>query len=621
MKKILGISAFYHDSAAALTVDGKVLAAAQEERFTRIKHTPDFPVNAIKYCLEEGGFSIDELDAIVFYDKPLLKFERLLETYYTFAPKGLLSFLKAIPIWLNEKMFLKKLIFDGLKEVEKYERKKVKLLFSSHHLSHAASAFFVSPYKESATLTIDGVGEWNTTTIGFGSGNKIEIKKELNFPHSVGLLYSSFTYFLGFTVNSGEYKLMGLAPYGNPNSKQTKEFVKIIKKNLVDIKEDGSIWLDQKYYNYATGLKMIREKKWTELFSLPTRKPEADIEQHHCNLAMAIQQVTEEIVIKMAKEAKRITNSENLCLSGGVALNCVANGKLLKEKIFKNIYIQPAAGDAGGALGAALAVNYMYFDRERKVNEVNDKMFGSYLGPDYSSKEIELMNRKVKAVYKKYDDTSELYKFIASKISEGNVVGWFQGRMEFGPRALGNRSILGDARNPEMQKKLNLKIKYREGFRPFAPSVLNEDTKKFFDLDFASPYMLLVAPIKKEKRKKLPNNYFELPLWKRLYVERSEVQSITHLDFSARVQTVHKETNLRYWELINEFKNQTGYGLVVNTSFNVRGEPIVCAPKDAYRCFMSTEMDYLVINDFVYCKTEQPDWENKEKWIVKFKKD
>ena len=621
MKKILGISAFYHDSAAALTIGGEIIAAAQEERFTRIKHTPDFPTNAIKYCLEESGLSIDELDAIVFYDKPLLKFERLLETYYAFAPKGLISFLKAIPVWLNEKMFLKKLIFDGLKEVETYEKSKVNLLFPEHHMSHAASSFFTSPYQEAATLTIDGVGEWNTTTIGLGIDNKIEIKKELNFPHSVGLLYSAFTYFLGFTVNSGEYKLMGLAPYGNPNSEQTKEFIKIIKENLVDIKDDGSIWLNQKYYNYATGLKMIREKEWVKLFSISVRKPEADIEQYHCNLAMAIQKVTEDIIIKMAKEAKRVTNSNNLCLSGGVALNCVANGKLLKEKIFDNIYIQPAAGDAGGALGAALAANYMYFDEERKVNAEEDKMSGSYLGPNYSSKEIELMSRKTKAVYEKYDDYTKLTKSIASKIAEGNVVGWFQGRMEFGPRALGNRSILGDARNPDMQKKLNLKIKYREGFRPFAPSVLYQENQKYFDLEVASPYMLFVAPIKEERRKKLPENYFDLPLWERLYHERSDIQSITHLDFSARIQTVHSETNPRYWELINEFKNQTGYGLVVNTSFNVRGEPIVCTPYDAYRCFMSTEMDYLVINDFVFSKTEQLDWENKEKWMIKFKMD
>lgn len=621
MKKILGISAFYHDSAAALTVGGEVIAAAQEERFTRIKHTPDFPVNAIKYCLEEGGLNIDELDAIVFYDKPLLKFERLLETYYAFAPKGLASFLKAIPVWLKEKLFFKKLIFDKLKEVEKYDKKKVKLLFSEHHLSHAASSFFASPYKKSAILTIDGVGEYNTTTISFGIGNKIEMKKELNFPHSVGLLYSAFTYFLGFTVNSGEYKLMGLAPYGNPNSEEVEKHIRTIKTELISIKDDGSIWLNQKYFNYATGLRMIKEVKWAKLFSFPIRKAESDIEQHHCNLAMAIQKVTEEIVTKMAIEAKRITNSDNLCLAGGVALNCVANGILQKERIFNNIYIQPAAGDSGGALGAALAVNYMYFNGERISDEVSDKMSGAYLGPDYSEKEIILMNRKVKAASEKYTNTKKLNSFIARKIAEGNIVGWFQGRMEFGPRALGNRSILGDARNSEMQKKLNLKIKYREGFRPFAPSVLIESLQDYFDLGIASPYMLFVAPVKDSRRKKLPKNYYNLTLREKLYFERSDLPSITHLDFSARVQTVHKETNPRYWELINEFINQTGYGLVINTSFNIRGEPIVCTPYDAYRCFMSTEMDYLVINDFVYCKTEQPDWENREKWLINFKLD
>ncbi len=621
MKKVLGISAFYHDSAAALTIDGKVIAAAQEERFTRIKHTPDFPINAIKYCLEESGHSIDELDAVVFYDKPMLKFERLLETYYAFAPRGLFSFLKAIPVWLKEKMFLKKQILDGLKDIEEYDRRKIKLLFPEHHLSHAASAFFASPYNESAVLTIDGVGEWSTATIGKGEGNNITIKKELIFPHSVGLLYSAFTYFLGFSVNSGEYKLMGLAPYGNPEAEQTKEFIEIIKANLVDIKEDGSIWLDQKYYNYATGLRMIREKKWKGLFGFPVRKPEAELKQHHCNLAMAIQTVTEEIVLKMAMEAKRITNSDNLCLAGGTALNCVANGKLLRENIFKNIYIQPAAGDAGGSLGAALVAHHMYFEQPRIANEKTDSMHGAYLGPDFSHKEVELMNRKVKANYKKFKYFNEMTSLIAGKLSEGNVVGWFQGRMEFGPRALGNRSILGDARNPEMQKKLNLKIKYREGFRPFAPSVLAESTQDYFDLKADSPYMLLVAPVNETRRAELPDDYYNLPLWERLYHKRSDVQSITHLDFSARIQTVHKETNPRYWELINEFKNQTGYGLVVNTSFNVRGEPIVCTPHDAYRCFMSTEMDYLVINDFVYCKTDQPDWQNKEKWMVKFKMD
>lgn len=621
MKKILGISAFYHDSAAAVSVGGNIIAAAQEERFTREKHTPDFPTNAIKYCLEETGLDIDELDAIVFYDKPLLKFERLLETYYAFAPNGLVSFLKAIPVWLNEKMFLKKLIRDGLKEVGIYNQSKLNLLFTEHHLSHGASAFFPSPYEEAAIITIDGVGEWCTASIGLGKGKNIRIIKELNFPHSTGLLYSAFTYFLGFKVNSGEYKLMGLAPYGNPDSPQVEEYIDIIKSNLVDIKEDGSIWMDQSYFNYATGLRMIKEDKWEALFGFATRKDESDLEQHHCNLALAIQLVTEEIVLKMAKEAKRITGSDNLCMAGGVALNCVANGKLIKEKIFKNIYIQPAAGDAGGAVGAALAIAYINFEEERIINSKYDQMLGSYLGPYFSDKEIEIMNRKVKAVVKKYDNFDDVTKLTASKIAKGDVIGWFQGRMEFGPRALGNRSIIGDARNPEMQKKLNLKIKYREGFRPFAPSVLAEDAQDYFELEEDSPYMLLVAPIKKSRIKKLPTNFNELGLWERLYIERSDIQSVTHLDFSARIQTVHKDTNKRYWELINEFKTQTGVGLVVNTSFNVRGEPVVCNPYDAYRCFMSTEMDYLVINNFVYSKKQQPDWENRNKWRVKFKAD
>lgn len=621
MKKILGISAFYHDSAAALVIGGKVVAAAQEERFTRDKHTPDFPTQSVKYCMEFAGLEMDELDAIVFYDKPLLKFERLLSTYYAFAPKGLPSFLKAIPVWLNEKMFLKKLIYDSFKEVGPFDKKKVKLLFPEHHLSHAASAFYPSPFEESAILTIDGVGEWSTATIGMGRGKEIKILKELNFPHSVGLLYSAFTYFLGFTVNSGEYKLMGLAPYGNPDSEQTKKFESLIKKFLVDIKEDGSIWLDQSYFNYATGLRMVKDEKWKNIFGFPRRDEEEKITQHHCDLALAIQRVTEEIVLKMAQEAKRITGSENLCMAGGVALNCVANGKLLKANIFKNIFIQPASGDAGGSLGAALAVSNMYFEEDRKIIAGQDQLSGSYLGPEYSDKEIELTCRKVKAVYKKYNDLNELVTLIASKITEGNIVGWFQGRMEFGPRALGNRSILGDARNPEMQKKLNLKIKYREGFRPFAPSVLAEDCADYFELGSDSPYMLLVAPLKAKHRLSLPPNYHDLPIWDKLYYQRSTVQSITHLDFSARIQTVHKETNLRYWALINSFKQQTGCGMLVNTSFNVRGEPVVCTPHDAYRCFMSTDMDYLVINDHVFSKTDQPDWENKEKWIVKFKKD
>lgn len=620
--KILGISSFYHDSAAAITVNGEIIAAAQEERFTRDKHTPDFPEYSIKYCLEESGLEIDELDAIVFYDKPLLKFERLLETYNAFAPGGLRSFLKAIPVWLNEKMFLKKLIYDGLKNVGEYDKKKVKLLFPEHHLSHAASAFFPSPFEKSAILTIDGVGEWCTASIGLGDKNDVKILKELNFPHSLGLLYSAFTYFLGFTVNSGEYKLMGLAPYGNPDAKQTAEFVEIIKKKLISIKQDGSIWLDQNYFKYATGLTMVKEKKWKALFGFGRRSEESDLEQHHCNLALAIQQVTEEVVLQMAKEAKRLTGVDNLCMAGGVALNCVANGKLVETGIFKNIFIQPAAGDAGGALGAALTVHHMYFEQKRTTKRSGeDTMKGSYLGPNYSDKEITTMSKKTKAVYQKYDNFNELAAFIAEKIKVGNVIGWFQGRMEFGPRALGNRSIIADACNLDMQKKLNLKIKYREGFRPFAPSVLAEDANDFFKLDVESPYMLLVSKVKDSIRKPLPDNFNDLALWDRLYMQRSELQAITHLDFSARVQTVHATTNPRYYTLIKEVKKQTGYGMVVNTSFNVRGEPIVCTPEDAFRCFMSTEMDYLVINDYVYCKTDQNDWMNRKKWRVEFKMD
>jgi carbamoyltransferase len=621
MKTVLGISAFYHDAAAALLIDGEVVAAAQEERFTRKKHTPDFPVNAIKYCLEYSKVKIDDLDAVVFYDKPLLKFERLLETYYAFSPHGLVSFLKAIPVWAKEKIFLKKLLYEGMEEVGSYDKKKMKLLFSEHHLSHAASAFYPSTFEEAAILSIDGVGEWATTSICHGQGNRIKMLKEIRFPHSLGLLYSAFTYYLGFRVNSGEYKLMGLAPYGNPNSPQTLEYIDKIKKHLVTIKDDGSIWLNQKYFNYATGLRMIKGKKWEQLFGLPVLAADGKTEQKHCNMAFAIQQVTEEIVLKMAREAKRLTGSDYLCLSGGVALNCVANGKLLREKIFKDIFIQPASGDAGGALGAAQMAHYMYFDQPRVLNGESIAKHGFYLGPDYSDVETMMAFKKHNGVYHKKKCFDELCEEVAGYLDKGNVVGWFQGRMEYGPRALGNRSIIGDARNTEMQKKLNLKIKYREGFRPFAPSVLAEDAKEFFDLDTVSPYMLLIADVKDQRRKKVPENYYDLDLWDRLYHERSDVQSITHVDFSARIQTVHKESNPRYHQFIDTFRKKTGYGIIVNTSFNVRGEPIVCTPEDAYKCFMRTEMDYLVVNDFVLKKTEQPDWENRQKWMEKFKAD
>lgn len=621
MKKILGISAFYHDSAAAILQGGIIIAAAQEERFTRKKHTSDFPVNAIKYCLEESGCSVDELDAVVFYDKPLLKFERLLETYYAFAPKGLLQFLTAMPVWIREKMFLKDILHKALAQVEKYDKKKLTLLFPEHHLSHAASAFYPSPFEEAAILTIDGVGEWATASICVGRGNEINMLREMRFPHSVGLLYSAFTYYLGFRVNSGEYKLMGLAPYGNPTSAQTAKFISLIKENIVDIKPDGSIWLNQDYFNYSTGLTMTKDARWEKLFGFPPVAPEGKITQQHCNLAFAIQNVTEEIVIRMAKEAKRLTDADYLCLAGGVALNCVANGKLLKENIFKDIFVQPAAGDAGGALGAAQIAHHVYFEQERKLNGQLDAMNGSFLGPAYSDKEAVQSFKKYKAVYERYDDFDVICNKVADLIDKGNVVGWFQGRMEFGPRALGNRSILGDARNSEMQKKLNLKIKYREGFRPFAPSVLYEETKEYFDLPGSSPYMLLIGDVNRDRRNNLPDNYHELDLWEKLYFVRSDIQAVTHLDFSARVQTVHRETNPQYWQLINTFKNKTGYGVVVNTSFNVRGEPIVCTPEDAYKCFMRTEMDYLVVNNFILTKTDQPDWENREKWMEKFKLD
>lgn len=621
MSKILGISAFYHDSAAALTVDGEVIAAVQEERFTREKHTAVFPREAIKYCLEETGLAIDDLDAIVFYDKPILKFERLLQTYYSFAPKGIISFLKAIPVWINEKLFIKKMIYDGLKEVEKYEKKKLKLLFSEHHLSHAASAFYASPYEDAAILTIDGVGEWCTASIAYGKSSKIEVKQEMNFPHSIGLLYSAFTYFLGFKVNSGEYKLMGLAPYGNPNTEQTIQYINKIKSILIDIKPDGSLWMDQSYFSYATGLKMIKTSKWEKLFDLPKRKEESELTQPYCNLALAIQKVTEEVVIKMARHTQKLTGSKNLCLAGGVALNCVANGELIRENIFENVYIQPASGDAGGALGACWAIHYLYYENIRKVESGKDAMKGAYLGPDFVDKEILSMSKKTKAVFKNFNEDQELYTTISKSLADGKVVGWFQGRMEFGPRALGNRSILGDARNEEMQKTINLKIKFREGYRPFAPIVLKEDANKYFNLTQDSPYMLVVAPVKEDLRIKLPENYQEIPLFERLYIKRSRLQAITHVDFSARIQTVSSETNKPLTELLKAFKRETGESVLVNTSFNVRGEPIVCNPFDAYRCFMSTNMDILVLNNFVYVKSEQPDFENKDKWQVNFERD
>ncbi|UFH56410.1 carbamoyltransferase [Spirosoma sp. KNUC1025] len=615
---ILGISAFYHDSAAALIEDGRIVAAAQEERFTRKKHDPGFPAQAIKYCLQYSGTDINKLDAIVFYDKPLLKFERLLETYYAFAPKGIRSFLMSIPVWLKEKLFLKRLIREELEKIGYNSASKVKLLFPEHHLSHAASAFYPSPFERAAILTIDGVGEWATASICLGEGKNISILKEMRFPHSLGLLYSAFTYFLGFRVNSGEYKLMGLAPYGDPYSPDIERYIKTIKDKLVDLRDDGSIWLNQEYFDYATGLKMVDEGKWEQLFGFPKRQPDDELKDYHCNLGLAIQQLTEEVVLNMGREAKRLTNADALVMAGGVALNCVSNGKLQSAGIFNDIFIQPAAGDAGGALGAALAAYHIYFGKEREVTTERDAMRGSYLGPTFSDLDVELMAVKYKAVAKQFTNFDELSSETAKLLAEGNVVGWVQGRMEFGPRALGGRSILGDPRNAEMQKKLNLKIKYRESFRPFAPSVLAEDCAEYFDYDGISPYMLLVHPVAEKRRMPVPADYASFPLREKLYYQRSDLPSITHIDYSARIQTVHKDTNPRYYQLIDSFKKLTGYGVIVNTSFNVRGEPIVSTPDDAYRCFMRTEMDYLVVGNFLFDKRQQPAWQEKDNWKEEF---
>lgn len=603
MKAILGISAYYHDSAAALLVDGEIIAAAQEERFSRKKHDSSFPINAITYVLNEGGMDSGSISAIAFYEKPYLKFERLMETYHVFAPKGLVSYLSAMPIWIKEKLFMKKNI---RKELKPFGLEKTLMLFPEHHLSHASSAFFPSPFDEAAIITIDGVGEWATTTIGRGIGNEITIQCELPFPHSVGLLYSAFTFYCGFRVNSGEYKLMGLAPYGDPGSAEKETFKRKTVSELVDIRPDGSLLLNMEYFDYATGLKMVAEKKWERLFGLPRRSFDGDISKSYMNLALAIQEVTEDVVEKLATTAKTLTGSDNLALAGGVALNCVANGKLVNKNIFRNIWIQPAAGDAGGALGAALCVWHIWSNNPRSnYLPGKDRMRGSYLGPEFTDHDVERVIRRYEAVASYFSDFNELCEKVAALLSEGNVVGWFQGRMEYGPRALGNRSILADPRNREMQKKLNLKIKFREGFRPFAPSVLFEDLQTYFELDRESPYMLLVAPVRNSKRKPVPSNYTSMELYDRLYYERSELPAITHVDFSARIQTVHRETNPKYWTLIDAFKRITDIGLLVNTSFNVRGEPIVCKPDEAYRCFMSTQMDYLVVNNYLFDKRDQ----------------
>lgn len=597
MKTILGISAFYHDSAATILVDGKIIAAAQEERFTRKKHDPSYPFNAIEFVLNFAKIKLSEVDQIIFFEKPFLKFERLLETYVAFAPRGFKSFCMAMPLWLKDKLFQKKMLFDKLKRHDNNFNDIKKIYFSDHHLSHAASAFFPSPFEEAVVLTADGVGEWATTTVAIGKGNNLEIKKEIHFPHSLGLLYSAFTYYTGFKVNSGEYKLMGLAPYGSPIYEDK------IKNNLIDIKEDGSFHLDQSYFNYSTGLTMTN-KKFDNLFSQKVRDPKNEqLKQFHMDIAASIQKVTEDVMIKIAKSLKKEFNISNLCLAGGVALNCVANGKILKEKIFDNIWVQPAAGDAGGSLGAALALWYIEQNNPRTIDN-EDSMQGSYLGPEYLQKDIEEQLDAAGAKYEIFKD-EELLDKTATDIANEEAIGWFQGRMEFGPRALGGRSILGDPRSEKMQKNLNLKVKFRESFRPFAPSILREDLSEWFDLNVDSPYMLMVSNINKDKAIKMTEDQKNLFGIDKLNIKRSEIPAVTHVDYSARIQTVNKKTNEKYFRLIEKFKEKTNCPVLVNTSFNVRGEPIVNTPLDAFNCFMGTDLDKLVIGNCYLDKTNQ----------------
>ncbi len=611
MTSILGISAFYHDSAAAIIIDGKIIAAAQEERFTRIKHDSTYPYNAIEFVLEYCNLKLSEIDHIVFYEKPFLKFERLLETYVAFAPKGFSQFIKAMPVWLREKLFQKKMLVNLLSQHDKKFNNQNKILFSEHHLSHAASAFYPSPFHRAIILTADGVGEWATTTVAIGEGNKLEIKKEIHFPHSLGLLYSAFTYYTGFKVNSGEYKLMGLAPYGVP------KYTDHIKKNLIDIKEDGSFRLNQIFFNYATGLTMTN-KKFENLFGKKPREKDENITQFHMDIAASIQKVTEEVMLSIASSLRDEYNIPNLCLAGGVALNCVANGKILEKNIFENIWIQPAAGDAGGSLGAALALWHIEKNNERTV-QINDDMQGSYLGPEYSQNKIEKMLKDIGANFEVFDEETIIEK-TTEDLSNNNIIGWFQGRMEFGPRALGGRSILADARSIDMQKDLNLKIKFRESFRPFAPSVLIEDSSSWFDIDKPSPYMLLVAKVKKEKQIKMNDDQKKLFGISKLNVKRSEIPAVTHVDYSARIQTVHKETNLKYYKLIKKFKEKTKCPVLVNTSFNVRGEPIVNSPIDAFNCFMGTNLDKLVIGN-CYLDKKKQDKKLKKNYLNEFDED
>ena len=596
MSSILGISAFYHDSAACILKDGEIIAAAQEERFTRKKHDPSYPHNAIEFVLKYANLKLSNVDQIVFFEKPFLKFERLLETYVAFAPKGFASFSKAMPLWIKEKLFQKNLLFNKLKEHDKNYKSDENIFFSDHHLSHAASAFFPSPFEDAIILTADGVGEWATTTVAIGKGNKLDIKKEIHFPHSLGLLYSAFTFYTGFKVNSGEYKLMGLAPYGNPIYED-----KILQ--LVDIKEDGTFRLDQDYFNYATGLTMT-SSKFHDLFGQEPRNPKYEkLTQFHMDIAASIQKVTEDIMINLSKSIRKEYNIKNLCLAGGVALNCVANGKILKEKIFDNIWIQPAAGDAGGSLGAALALWHLDQGNERKIN-LNDDMKGSYLGPEFTQNQIEEELKSIGAIYESVN-YEKLINLTSEHLSNEKAIGWFQGRMEFGPRALGGRSILGDPRSEKMQRNLNLKVKYRESFRPFAPSILKEDLSNWFNLNVESPYMLLVADIKSEKKIEMTEEQKQLFGIDKLNIKRSEIPAVTHVDYSARIQTVNQKNNKYYYDLISKFKEITGCPVIVNTSFNVRGEPIVNTPTDAFNCFMGTELDYLVIGNCILEKNKQ----------------
>jgi carbamoyltransferase len=603
---ILGISAFYHDSAACLVVDGKIVAAAQEERFTRKKHDPEFPKHAAEYCLKSQGLTIDDIDYVSFYDKPLLKFERLLETYLTTAPQGFTSYAKSLPMWLKHKLWIP----DTIKSELGY---KGEVLFTEHHQSHAGSAFYPSPFQKAAILTIDGVGEWTTNSLGIGEGNKFRIIREIKFPHSIGLLYSAFTYFTGFKVNSGEYKVMGLAPYGEP------KYVQKIYDNLIDLKEDGSYHLNLKYFNYMQGLSMTNDG-FDALFDGPRRKPESPLTQREMDLAASIQVVVEECMLRQAHYLHKETGLENLCMAGGVALNCVGNGKLLRNGPFKNIWIQPAAGDAGGALGAALCTWFGYLDKPRVTNERTDSQSQSLLGPEFSDDQAVSELSQFGAVYRRVVG-DELFNVTADLLAQEKVVGWFQGRMEFGPRALGDRSIIGDPRSTSMQATMNLKIKFRESFRPFAPAVLREDVAKYFDLDYDSPYMLLVAPVREERRVKMTSDQEKLFGIAKLNVAKSDLPAITHVDYSARIQTVAAQEHPRFYKLLSAFKQKTGCSVLVNTSFNVRGEPIVCTPADAYACFMRTDMDALIIGNVVMLKEEQPKWKEREDWLTKFELD